>query len=111
IAELRQTIRENSAKNVPSNQQLYTIQQKFSLPAACLVLALIGVALGASNSKDGKLASFALGTGVVFVYYIILYSVRAGAFAGRLPAGFAPWLVNLVLGVDGVALVIWRAGS
>jgi LPS export ABC transporter permease LptF/LPS export ABC transporter permease LptG len=111
IAELRQTVRENSAKNLPSNQQLYTIQQKFSLPVACLVLALIGVALGASNSKDGKLAAFALGTGVVFVYYIILYSARAGAFAGRLPASFAPWLVNLVLGAVGIGLVIWRAGS
>jgi LPS export ABC transporter permease LptF/LPS export ABC transporter permease LptG len=111
IAELRQTVLENSAKNLPSNQQLYTIQQKFSLPVACLVLALIGVALGASNSKDGKLAAFALGTGVVFVYYIILYSARAGAFAGRLPASFAPWLVNLVLGAVGVGLVIWRAGS
>jgi LPS export ABC transporter permease LptF/LPS export ABC transporter permease LptG len=111
IAELRQTIAENSARNASSQSQLYTIQQKFSLPVACLVLALIGVALGASNSKDGKLASFALGTGVVFVYYIILYSARAGAFAGRLPASFAPWLVNVILGAAGVALIIWRAGS
>jgi LPS export ABC transporter permease LptG len=111
IAELRQTVGENTARNLPSNSQLYTIQQKFSLPVACLVLALIGVALGASSSKDGKLASFALGTGVVFVYYIILYSARAGAFAGVLPASFAPWLVNLVLGTAGVALVVWRAGS
>ncbi len=111
IAELRRTVAENVAQHIPSNSQLYTIQQKFSLPVACLVLALIGVALGASNSKDGKLASFALGTGVVFVYYIILYSARAGAFAGRLPASFAPWLVNLVLGAAGVALVVWRAGS
>src|SRR3954452_8901484 len=111
IAELRQTIADNTANKLPSNPQLYTIQQKFSLPAACLVLALIGVALGASNSKDGKLAAFALGTGVVFVYYIILYSARAGALAGRLPASLAPWLVNLVLGAAGIGLVIWRAGS
>ena len=111
IAELRQTVADNTARNARSNSQLYTIQQKFSLPVACLVLALIGVALGASSSKDGKLASFALGTAVVFVYYIILYSARAGAFAGRLPASFAPWLVNLILGTAGIALVVWRAGS
>jgi LPS export ABC transporter permease LptG/LPS export ABC transporter permease LptF len=111
IAELRQTVEDNTAHHLPSNSQLYTIQQKFSLPVACLVLALIGVALGASNSKGGKLAGFALGTGVVFVYYIILYSARAGAFAGRLPASFAPWLVNVVLGAVGIGLVVWRAGS
>ncbi len=111
IAELRQTVAENSAKGLPANSQLYTIQQKFSLPVACFVLALIGVALGASNSKDGKFASFVLGTGVVFVYYIVLYSARAAAFTGRLPASLAPWLVNLVLGAVGIALVIWRAGA
>ena len=111
IAELRQTVADNAAHNLPSHSQLYTIQQKFSLPVACLVLALIGVALGASNSKDGKLASFALGSGVVFVYYVLLYSSRAVALAGRLPAGAAPWLANLVLGAAGVALVVWRAGS
>jgi LPS export ABC transporter permease LptF/LPS export ABC transporter permease LptG len=111
IAELRQTAAENAAHHVPNNSQRYTIQQKFSLPVACFVLALIGVAFGASNSKDGKLASFALGTGVVFVYYVLLYSSRAAALADRLPAALAPWLVNLVLGAAGVALVIWRAGS
>jgi LPS export ABC transporter permease LptF/LPS export ABC transporter permease LptG len=111
IAELRQTVADNLSRHVPANSQLYTIQQKFSLPVACFVLALIGVALGASNSKDGKFASFVLGSGVVFVYYILLYSARAAAFAGRLPASLSPWLVNVVLGGVGVALVIWRAGA
>jgi LPS export ABC transporter permease LptF/LPS export ABC transporter permease LptG len=111
IAELRATAAEYAARHQPANSQLYTIQQKFALPVACLVLALIGVALGASNSKDGKLASFALGSGVVFVYYVLLYSPRAAALAGRLPPWLAPWLANVVLGIAGVALVVWRAGS
>jgi LPS export ABC transporter permease LptG/LPS export ABC transporter permease LptF len=111
IAELRQTAAENAAHGAINYSQLYTIQQKFSLPAACLVLGLIGLALGVSNRKDGKLASFALGTGVVFTYYVLLYSSRAAALAGRLPPGFAPWVVNLILGAAGIALVIWRAGS
>jgi len=111
IAELRRTAAANAQNGVPNYSQLYTIQQKFSLPAACLVLALIGVALGASNSKEGKVASFALGTGVVFVYYVLLYAPRGIALAGRLPPGLAPWLVNVVLGAAGVALVLWRAGS
>jgi LPS export ABC transporter permease LptG len=111
IAELRQAVAENEARHAPSGVQLYTIQQKFSLPVACLVLAVICVALGATNSKEGKLASFALGTAVVFVYYIILYSSRAGAFAGKLPASFAPWIVNVVMGATGLVLLVWRARS
>jgi LPS export ABC transporter permease LptF/LPS export ABC transporter permease LptG len=111
IAELRQTAADNAAHGAMNFSQLYTIQQKFSLPAACLVLALIGLALGVSNRKDGKLASFGLGTGVVFAYYVMLYSSRAAALAGRLPPGLAPWLVNLVLGTAGIALVVWRSRS
>ncbi len=111
IAELRRTAAANAQNGVPNYSQLYTIQQKFSLPAACLVLGLIGVALGASNSKEGKVGSFVVGTGVVFVYYVLLYSSRGIALAGRLPPGLAPWLVNVVLGAAGVALVLWRAGS
>jgi lipopolysaccharide export system permease protein len=111
IAELRQTAARNVANGGTNYSQLYTIQQKFSLPVACLVLALIGLALGASSRKDGKLASFALGTGVVFVYYVLLYSSRAAALAGRVPPMLAPWLVNVVLGAAGIGLVLWRAGS
>jgi lipopolysaccharide export system permease protein len=111
IAELRETAARNLANGGINYSQLYTIQQKFSLPVACLVLALIGLALGASSRKDGKLASFALGTGVVFAYYILLYGSRAAALAGRVPPSVAPWLVNVVLGAAGVGLVLWRAGS
>ena len=59
------------------------IQQKFSLPFACPVLALIGLALGVTNRKDGRLASFVLGFGVIFVYYVLLWSARALALGGR----------------------------
>jgi LPS export ABC transporter permease LptF/LPS export ABC transporter permease LptG len=111
IAELRQTAAENVAHGNTNYAQLYTIQQKFSLPAACIVLALIGLALGASNRKDGRLASFAFGTGVVFIYYVLLYSSRAAALSGRFPPGLAPWVVNVVLGAAGIALVFWRARS
>ncbi|MBI3491913.1 MAG: LptF/LptG family permease [Acidobacteria bacterium] len=111
IAELRATVADNANHGASSASQLFTIQQKFSLPVACLVLSLIGVALGVSNRKDGKLASFALGFGVVFVYYVLLYSSRAMALGGRMSPTLAPWVVNLVLGVAGVALVVWRAGA
>jgi LPS export ABC transporter permease LptG/LPS export ABC transporter permease LptF len=111
IAELRKTAAENVKNGGINYSQLYTIQQKFSLPAACFVLALIGLALGASSRKDGKLASFAFGTGVVFAYYVLLYSSRAAALGGRLPPSIAPWLVNMILGGAGVFLLIWRARS
>jgi lipopolysaccharide export system permease protein len=111
IAELRATAAANATRGAPNYSQRYTIQQKFSLPAACIVLALIGLSLGVTNRKDGKLGSFALGFGVVFVYYILLYSSRGMALGGRLQPTLAPWLVNIVLFAAGLALVSWRAGA
>ena len=111
IAELREEIAKRRAQHVSYASQAFTIQQKFSIPVSCLVLAAIGLALGASNRKDGTLASFALGSGVIFVYYVLLYMARAAANGGRMSPTLAPWVVNIVLGIAGAALVVWRAGS
>ncbi len=111
IAELREKIVQNRKVGAPTGSQYYTIQQKFAIPVACLVLALIGLGLGVSNRKDGKLAGFVVGIGVIFLYYMLLWTSRAGAISGALVPRFAAWIANIVLGVAGVALVIWRAGA
>ncbi|HEY7287522.1 MAG TPA: LptF/LptG family permease [Vicinamibacterales bacterium] len=111
VAELRADVEARKKQHQPYSSQLFTIQQKFSIPVSCLVLAAIGLALGASSRKDGALASFALGSGVIFVYYVLLYTARAAANGGRLSPTIAPWVVNVVLGLAGAALVFWRAGS
>ena len=111
IAELRQRIADNARTGATSASQRFTIQQKFAIPVACFVLTLIGLALGVNNRKEGKLATIALGIGVIFVYYILLYSSRAAALAGRLSPTLAPWVANVLLGAVGIALVVWRAGA
>ena len=112
IAELRQTIA--AAKN-PANQDVIRahlmIQDKYALPVACCVLALIALALGVSNRKDGYLASFAIGFIVVFVYYVLMYMSRAAALGGVLNPDIGPWISPAVLAVAGVVLLIWRAHS
>ena len=61
-----------------------------------------------SARKDGRLASFVLGTGVILVYYVLLYGARAAAMGGRLNPALAPWLPNVVMGIASVALMVWR---
>ena len=94
----------------PGYSQRYMIQQKFAIPVACLVLALIGLALGVSNRKDGRFASFVLGFGVIFAYYVVLWTV-ARRRAQRTASGRA-WRRGFrtsIFGVAGVALLFWRA--
>jgi LPS export ABC transporter permease LptG len=87
------------------------IQYKFSFPVACCVLALVGLALGFSNRKDGMLASFVIGISVSFVYYVLLYMARAAAHGGVMSPNLAPWIPPTVLGITGVVLLLWRARS
>ncbi len=108
IAELRADIAKLTAAGLPTHSERFMIQLKFALPIACPVLALIGLTLGASNRKDGKLASFVIGVLVIFAYYVLLYGARALANSGKFPAGWAPWVPNVVLAVAGVAMLIVR---
>ena len=41
--------------------EIIHIQQKFSIPVACFVFAVIGLALGLTVARDGKLAGFVVG--------------------------------------------------
>ncbi len=109
IAELRASIADAERRHEPTYSQRFMIQQKYSIPAACLVLAVIGLALGASARKDGRLASFVLGFCVIFVYYVLLWTSRALAIGSGLMPSMAPWVPNILLGAAGGALLLWRA--
>jgi LPS export ABC transporter permease LptG/LPS export ABC transporter permease LptF len=111
VAELRQRVRDLEAAGVSTHNPIMEIHKKFSIPVACFVFALLGLALGASNRKDGKLASFVMGIGVIFVYYVVMFSAQAMTKGYLIPAWLSMWVPNIVLGVAGVALLVSRARS
>jgi LPS export ABC transporter permease LptG/LPS export ABC transporter permease LptF len=102
----------------PHNEIIY-LHQKFSIPFACMVFGIIGLALGLSVARDGKLAGFVVGTLIIFAYYIVMYLAEGAvkgfyttheAVAGPMYfAHLARWLPNIVLGVFGIAALVWRA--
>jgi LPS export ABC transporter permease LptG/LPS export ABC transporter permease LptF len=110
IAELKSSAADAERHGGHGYGQHFMIHQKFALAGACAVLGLLGLVLGASNRKDGRLASFAIGFGVIFIYYILLWTSRAGTLSGHLPAS-AAWIPNILMGAVGVALLVWRARS
>ena len=111
IPQLRDEIDRLTAAGLSPHEPIMEIQQKYSIPIACLIFAVIGLALGVTSRRDGKLASFALGGGVVFSYYIIMYGARAMAKGQIVTPQLAMWWPNVILGMGGVALLFWRSRS
>ena len=102
--------------------ELIYIQQKFSIPVACLVFAIIGLALGLSSARDGKMAGFVVAFAVVFAYYGIMelaVSHTRGHYktieaakelhnASFLIANLARWWPNIIMGLFGLGALVWR---
>jgi LPS export ABC transporter permease LptG/LPS export ABC transporter permease LptF len=108
IAELRAEIAAKRQKNLSPHNEIMYLHQKFAFPTACLVFGLLALSLGISNSKDSKHASFVVGLAVVFVFYTLMMFGQALAKGHRIPAELARWLPNIVLGIAGVALLVYR---
>jgi LPS export ABC transporter permease LptG/LPS export ABC transporter permease LptF len=85
--------------------------QMFSFPVACVVFALIGLALGLHTRKEGMLGGFALGMAGIFVYYGIMQLCASMAKGGTLPSEWARWVPDIVLGAVGLAAIWWRTVS
>lgn len=111
IPQLRQEADRMRALGLSPHAPIMEAHRKFSIPAACLVFVLIGVGLGVTNRKDGKLASFALGIAVIFAYYVIMYGAEAMAKGALVSPHLAMWLPNVILGLAGFALLARRARS
>src|SRR5262245_15139833 len=104
VTELRAKSAELQAQGTYPHNQLFEIQKKFSIPAACLVFGLIGVALGVTNRRDGKLANFVIGISIIFAYYILLFFGQSLTKGRVIPPWFGAWLPNIVLGALGLLL-------
>lgn len=111
IPQLQQEATRMRELEISPHRPIMEIHRKFSIPIACLVFALIGLGLGVTSRKDGKLASFALGIGVIFSYYVIMYGAEAMAKGALVSPHLAMWLPNIVLGIFGLSLLVWRSGS
>jgi LPS export ABC transporter permease LptG/LPS export ABC transporter permease LptF len=126
VAELQKDAAVKLAgKPVPlsPHPEIHAMHVKFSVPVACLVFGVIGLALGLTVAREGKLAGFVIGVAVIFAYYSVMFLAEShskGHFReiedarGLLTATFtiahlARWWPNIVLGLFGIAALIWRA--
>ncbi len=83
-------------------------QRRFGLPAACLVLAMVGIPLGLSARKGGKSTGFVLTIALVFIYYVFSLLGVSLARQGKVSPWFGVWAGNILFFVCGL-LLLWRS--
>ena len=85
--------------------------ERFAMPVACLVFALLGVPLGIMNRRGGKASGFSLSIGISIVYWILYSAGRNMVSQGHLSPYVGLWAGNLLLGALGVILLLMRERS
>jgi LPS export ABC transporter permease LptF/LPS export ABC transporter permease LptG len=104
------SLRDRAASVDPVSARWYLIEfhNRFALPTACLVLAMVGIPLGLSSKKSGKSGGFVLTIVLVFVYYFVSLIGVSLAKQGRLSPALGAWLANIVFFAAALFL-LWQA--
>lgn len=82
------------------------LHQRFALPLACILLALVGIPLGVSSRKGGKSAAFVLTVLLAFAYYLGYITLLGLAKKGSLPVPIAAWTPNVIFAITGIILLL-----
>jgi len=80
------------------------IHKKIALPAACFVLALLGLPLGLMTGRAGRTGGFSLGLVIILLYYVLLTAGESAAMDGRLSAPLGMWGPDVLLAAAGALL-------
>ncbi len=82
--------------------------ERFAIPVACLVFAIVGVPLGIMNRRGGRASGFTLSIGIGIIYWVILTAGQNLVSQGSIPAPIGLWFGNALLGVLGIVLFFLR---
>ena len=83
------------------------LHSRFALPFACVMLALVGIPLGASSRKGGRSAGYVWGIFLsFFVYYLGYITLTGLARSHTMSAEAASWIPNAFFGVSGIFLIV-----
>ena len=94
-----------SAHAATRAEAVLELHRRLSIAFACMLLGLLGTALGFQGRPSGRGAAVAAAVAVLVAYQALMTSAVAAARGGSLPPSVAPWLPDAALGL----LACWVA--
>ena len=98
------------AKGPDARRFQIELHNRFALPAACLVLMLVGVPLGVASRRGGKSSGFVYTILLVFLYYFLTVIGTALGRQNKVPVFLAVWSANILFTAVGIFL-LWQMAS
>ena len=97
IIELADYIETVESEGYDATPYRVDFQAKFALPAACIVLCMIGTAIALKRGQPLSLAvGIATGMGIVFLFWVVYSFCLSLGYGGMIPAPIAAWAANVI---------------
>ena len=104
-------IYENSGNLKEARKMKVRIQEKFTLPCACIVFGLIGSSLGSkSNLRSSKSQGFGLSVILILIYYVISFLFSSFGVKGILIPFISAWS-PIIISMFGGLFLLRRAST
>lgn len=109
LSELRRAIATTQKRDGAYYKALKEWHKKFSLPAACLIMALLAVPLGIRARSAQRAYGIALGLFFFLLYYVMLSIGWVLGESGIYPPGVGMWIPNVIILVIALILLMRTA--
>lgn len=110
IKELKQQIAIMNLQFLKTKELETELHQRFTIPFASFIFALIGVPLGLQPNRASSSRGFAISLVIIFIYYTLMTIGGAFAQSGMLPVMLGVWIPNIVGFIIGSRLM-WKAAQ
>ena len=105
IRELREQRMAYRAAHEDTAEIDMTVQQRFTLPLASFIFALIGAPLGVQKQRSSSSIGFGLSVVIIFMYYAVMTLTGSIGKGHVIPPELAAWLPNLIAAAVGLFLI------
>ncbi len=109
LSELRNHWTNILSQKKQRNSLMVEVHKKYSIPFACLVFILVGAPLGIMSRKGGMAVGLGLSLGFFIIYWAFLIGGEELADRGLIPAFWAMWSANILIGIAGIYILVRSA--
>ncbi|MEC9488901.1 MAG: LptF/LptG family permease, partial [Halanaerobium sp.] len=107
--ELKNLIALKRQEGRPVDDLLVLLYQRFSIPFACFIFALIGAPAGMKPNRSGSSIGLGLSIVIIFIYYLLMTFGSALGQDGVIPPVIGAWIQNIVFGGVGLYMLLKAA--